>query len=71
LGSIEARLRRLEESGGRCPECAARPLQTYPYCPEDGESAPTVPACPSCGRYLGVILRVVYDRPTGEEGEGA
>ena len=60
------RLRRLEdERRGICPECAGRPLQTYPYYPEAGDPAPTVPACPSCGRDLGILLRVVY------EGEGA
>jgi len=61
VGSIDSRLRRLEESGDSCPECAARPLQTYPYYPDDSESAPTVPVCPSCGRELGILLRVVYE----------
>jgi len=68
--SFISRLRRLEDerslcAGGACPECARRPLRTYPYCPEEGEPAPSVPSCPSCGRDLGILLRVEY------EGEGA
>ena len=64
------RLRRLEATGEACPECRqpkgfAKPDRLYAFYP--GEPVPEPPVCPSCGRSLGFVLRVVYD---GEEGEG-
>ena len=74
MGSIESRLRRLEESGGRCPECglfaeARRPIATvYPDDADKGFEGDPYEACAACGEPLYVVLRVVYD---GVEGEGA
>jgi hypothetical protein len=64
---ISNRLRRLEERAG-CPECRHKPQAIHVYYPDKGEPGPEVEHCPSCGRSLGVILRVVYD---AVEGEGA
>jgi hypothetical protein len=66
VGSIDSRLRHLEERGGLCPECVRKPAALLAYYPEHGESAPQVPTCPECGRSLAVVLRVVYD----DEDEG-
>jgi len=67
VGSIDSRLRRLEESGGRCPECSLKSEQVLAYYPERGESAPEIPTCPECGRSLAHVVRVVYE----DEGGGA
>ena len=71
MGSIDSRLRRLEESGDSCPECGPKPEQMLAYYPERGESVPEVPTCPNCGRPLAVVLRVVRDGvPDDMEGGG-
>jgi hypothetical protein len=78
VGSIESRLRRLEERGrgGRCPECGlppdgpgyivlmnqARPEESFKGDPEE--------RCVRCGRYLYFVIRVVYDSPDEEGGGG-
>ena len=67
MGSIDSRLKRLEE-GGRCPECHLKPEAMLAYYPGRGESAPEVPTCPKCGRPLAFVVRVVYE---GAEGGGA
>ena len=65
MSSMNSRLRRLEErAGNHCPECGDKPEQGYVYYPDEGQEAPEPPECPSCGRSLGVVFRVVY------EGEG-
>jgi hypothetical protein len=74
VGSIEGRLRRLEELGfaGRCPECGLPPYG--PGCivlEHDGVPAEGFPDDPSercarCGRRLWCVISVV----SGDEGEG-
>jgi hypothetical protein len=67
--SIKGRIKRLQaRPAGACPECHRKPQATYPYYPGKGEPMPEPPTCSSCGRSLGVVLRVVYD---AVEGEGA
>jgi len=63
---IHSRLRRLEATGEACPECYLKPKTPHVVYP--GEQAPEPPVCPSCGRSLGLVVRVVYD---GAEGGGA
>jgi hypothetical protein len=65
---IKSRLKALEESRhGRCPECYQKPKTVLAYYPEQGESPPEVPTCPSCGRSLAHVIQVVHD----DEGGGA
>jgi hypothetical protein len=73
VGSIEGRLRRLEErgQGGRCPECGLPPNGPG-YLALVGEEDPDKsfagdPAerCGCCVRYLYTVIRVVYDEPEG------
>jgi hypothetical protein len=65
VGSVDSRLRRLEESGrGNCPECYQKPKLLLAYYPQHGEGEPRVPTCLTCGRPTADVLRVVY------EGEG-
>jgi hypothetical protein len=66
VNSMNRRLRRLEERAG-CPECHGKPEALHVYYPDKGEPVPEPEHCPSCGRPLGVVLRVVY---ADEEGEG-
>jgi hypothetical protein len=47
-----------------CPECYRKPQVVHAFYPDDGEESAPSPVCPSCGRSLGVVIRVVY------EGEG-
>jgi hypothetical protein len=74
VGSIDSRLRRLEESGGSCPECALsagarRPVAVvYPEEADKGFEGDPYEACTACGEPLYVVLRVVYDDE--EEGGG-
>jgi hypothetical protein len=76
---IKNRLRRLEErqGGGGCPECglsasARRPLAVvYPDDSDKGFEGDPYEACAACGEPLYTVIRVVYDSPAGEEGEGA
>ncbi len=61
--SIESRIRRLEGSPtSRCPECRDKPQKVRAFYSSEEKPAPE--RCPSCGRELEVILRVMY------EGEG-
>jgi len=76
VGSIEGRLRRLEEreGGGSCPECGLPPDGHGYLVPMDEEHPEKCfdgnPAerCGRCGRFLYTVIRVVYD---DTEGEGA
>ena len=73
VGSIDSRLRRLEEIGGSCTECSlsAQERRTLAVVyPEDSDKSfegDPYEACTACGEPLYVVLRVVYD---GGEGEG-
>jgi hypothetical protein len=76
VGSIEGRLRRLEEQGHRCPECGlapdehGRPVAVYPDEPDKGFQGDTSERCERCGRFLYTVLRVVRDSPASEAAEG-
>ena len=67
--SLRSRLARTRVAvgGGRCPECRLDPSRTHVFYPGEGEEAPEPERCPSCGRLLGVVIRVEYE---GEEGGG-
>jgi hypothetical protein len=70
MGSIEGRLRLLEEQGhrGRCAGCGLRPQDgAYVVAYGNDPAAHVLEVCPECGRSTKVHIRVVYD---GEEGEG-
>src|SRR5215216_3395645 len=73
VGSIDSRLRRLEESGGSCPECGLsaqerRPIAVvYPEDSDKGFAGDHYEACGACGESLYTVLRVVYGE---EEGGG-
>jgi hypothetical protein len=73
VGSIDGRLRRLEECGG-CPECGLsaqerRPIAVvFPDKPDKGFEGDPYEACGVCAEPLYTVIRVVYD---DEEGEGA
>jgi len=73
VGSIDSRLRRLEESGDGCPECGLsaatrRPLAVvYPDDSDKGFEGDPYASCPRCGHALYTVLRVVYGE---EEGGG-
>jgi len=73
VGSINSRLRRLEEHGHRCPECGLapderRPIavinEEYPNKSFEGDPQET---CSSCKEPLHTVIRVVYE---GQEGGG-
>jgi hypothetical protein len=72
VGSIDSRLRRLEESGGGCPECGLsaqerRPIAVvYPDDPGKGFEGDPHEACGACGESTYTVLRVVYDADRGE-----
>ena len=79
MGSIESRLRRLEESrhGGRCPECGLPPdgagyiVFVDEERPEKGFQGDPEERCDRCGRRLWCVIRVVYeDAAAGTEGGG-
>ncbi len=73
MGSINGRLKRLEERGGRCDSCGlspnghghivlfgeAAPRQTLPEDPEE--------RCWRCGGRLWCVLRVVYEDAEGSD----
>jgi DNA-directed RNA polymerase subunit RPC12/RpoP len=66
------RLKRLEERGGRCPECGLAPNERRPMAviyddPDRGFQGDPYERCARCGRPMWTLIRVVY----GEEGEGA
>jgi hypothetical protein len=78
LGSIEARLRKLEEhrTGGRCPECGLPPdghgyiVMIDETRPEESFNGAPDERCARCGQFLYTVLRVVRDSPAGEEEGG-
>ena len=80
MGSIDSRLRRLEDSeaGNRCPACGLasderRPIAAeYPEEPDKGFQGDTSERCGRCGRPLYTAIRVVYeDEEGGEASYGA
>jgi hypothetical protein len=77
VGSIDSRLRRLEDRGHRCPECGLTPDErremavVYEEEPERSFQGDPDERCESCGRPLYTVLRVIYDSPADEEGGGA
>ena len=74
MGSIENRLKRLEESGDSCPECglapdARRPIAVvYPDDSDKGFEGDPYEACTACGEPLYTVIRVVYDDDEGGGG---
>jgi hypothetical protein len=76
VGSIDSRLRRLEErrSGGRCPDCGLTPDERREMAvvyEEDSERSfmgDPYEACAGRGQPLYCVFNVVYDSP--EVGEG-
>jgi hypothetical protein len=72
VGSIDSRLRRLEERGDSCPECglsaaARRPIAVvYPDDSDKGFEGDPYTSCTWCGHALYAVLRVVYDADRGE-----
>jgi hypothetical protein len=76
VGSIDGRLRRLEESGGSCLECGLsaqerRPIAVvYPDDSEKGFEGDPYEACGVCAEPLYTVIRVVYDSPAGGQGGG-
>jgi hypothetical protein len=74
VGSIEGRLRRLEQLGrvGGCPEGGLHPdgrvAVTNEEHPEKNFAGDPDEMCRRCGWPLYTVVRVVYD---GEEGGGA
>jgi hypothetical protein len=73
-GSIDRRLRRLEQQGRRCPECGltpsehGRPVAVYESDPGRAFDGDPEERCGRCGRPLYTVLRVVYDEEAGEGG---
>jgi len=67
VGSLDSRLKRLEESGGSCPECglsaaARRPIAAvYPDDADKGFEGDPHETCAACGRPLYTVLRVLRD----------
>ena len=78
MGSIDSRLRRLEEQGhgGSCPECGLSPedkgniVMIDKERPEESFKGDPSERCARCGRFLYVVFRVVYDPPASEATEG-
>lgn len=76
MGSIDSRLRRLEEQGHRCPECGLAPDEPremaviYEEDPESSFRGDPYEACASCGQPLYTVINVVRDSPAGDEGGG-
>jgi hypothetical protein len=76
VGSIDSRLKRLEESGGGCPECGLsaqerRPIAVvYPEDSDKGFEGDPYEACGACRQPLYAVLRVVYDPPSASPAGG-
>jgi hypothetical protein len=75
MGSIEGRLRRLEERerGGTCPECGLPP-EGHGYMvlideghPEKSFKGDPYERCGRCGRPLYQVIRVVYNSAEGPD----
>ena len=81
MGSIDGRLKRLEESGrgGICPECRLPPEGPgYIVLIDEGDPERSFKGdrderCSRCGRRLWFVVEVAYGSPSeaGEEGGGA
>ena len=80
MGSIESRLRRLEEKRGhvgRCSECGLTPggpgrvVVADEERPEGRFEGDPDERCAACGRLLWCVMRVVYEDAEVEEGGGA
>ncbi len=65
MGFTRGRLRKIEGAvrGGPCPECKLPSDGPGYIVLEEGEEGPKDPdeRCPSCGRFLWFVIRVVYD----------
>ena len=78
MGSIDARLRRLEERGrgGVCPECGFLPEDKGTIVlidegdPEGSFKGDRDERCSRCGRRLWWVVEVAYGSPAREEGGG-
>jgi hypothetical protein len=78
VGSIDSRLRRLEERGrgGICPECGFPPDSKGIIVLIDEEDSERSfqgdpdERCPRCGRFLYTVIEVGFGSPVGEEGGG-
>ncbi len=66
MSSINSRLRRLESGQRGCPECCHKARVVHSYYPGEGEKPSEPPACESCGRLLGVVLKVEYEGGRGD-----
>jgi hypothetical protein len=73
MNFIKGRLKRLEERGGRCPECGLKPddpgriVYTGEGAPGEGFQGDPEERCTRCWRFLYTVIEVVYE----DEGEGA
>ena len=71
MSGLDGRLRRLEESGGRCPECGLTPdghgrmAVINEERPEKSFDGDPDERCGRCRRFLYTVLRVVYDDVEG------
>jgi len=69
-----SRLRKIEGTirGGPCLECKLPPDGPSYIVLEEGEEAPkdTDERCPSCGRFLWFVIRVVYEGEEAGVGDG-
>jgi hypothetical protein len=72
MNFIARRLRRLEGSarGGPCHECYQKPESILVYYPDKGELVPEPARCSECDRPLQFLVRVVFDDPFDDPGEG-
>ena len=73
MGSIDSRLRRLEDEGRRgvCPECGLPPdgpgriVAVDEERPEESFDGDPDERCAACGRLLWCVMRIVYDEEGG------
>ncbi len=78
MGSIQSRLRRLEERrySGHCPGCGLPPdgpghiVHINEERPEESFKGDPDERCGSCGRHLYCVIRVVYEDANEEDGGG-
>ena len=70
-GSIDSRLRRLEQQGRRCPECGLTPERPGRIAVINEERSEKSfdgdpdECCGRCGRFLYTVMRVLYDGTEG------
>ncbi len=73
MSFTRSRLRKIEGAarGGPCPECKLHPDGPGYIVYEEGKEASkdADERCPSCGRFLWFVIRVVYE-PEEAAGEG-